>query len=701
MANRLADEPSPYLRQHRDNPVDWYPWGDEAFEKARREGKLIFLSIGYSTCHWCHVMERESFEDEEVAALLNKYYVSIKVDREERPDIDAVYMAVCMAYTGSGGWPLNLILTPDKTPFFAGTYFPKEARYGRMGLMELLPKANEFWQKDPAKVRASGANLLARAKESVEPTRAPAELGSAVLAQAAQALKGSFDHEHGGFGGAPKFPRPHNLTFLLRQYRRTGDAAILEIVEKTLKAMRRGGIYDHLGGGVHRYSTDAGWLTPHFEKMLYDQAGLALAYGEAFQVTGHAAYARTLREVLDYVLRDMTDPGGGFYSAEDADSEGEEGKFYLWTRGELDEVLGPQEAALFAMVYGVTVDGNYLVEATRQRNGTNILNMKEPVDAWASKLGVAGGRLERRLSAAKAKLFEARGKRIRPHRDDKVLTGWNGLMISALSEASRILDEPRYAEAAERAADFILREMRDNGRLLRRYRAGEAAVNGFAEDHAFLAQGLLDLYRATYNPLRLEQALELSTKLVENFWDAVPPGGGGLFDSGGQNDTLVLRTKNLYDGAIPSANSVALGLFARLYLLTGELKWRDYADRQLRAFSGDVIVAPAAYTRFIQGVDLLVNPTREVVVTGEAAGADTAKLLEAVRRVYAPETLVLFRPTGASSDEGSTELARLAPFLAQMGPVGGRAAAYVCRGFACQEPITDAEALEALLEKSP
>ena len=687
--NRLAREKSPYLLQHAHNPVDWYPWGEEAFAKARREGKLVFLSIGYSTCHWCHVMERESFEDDEVAAVLNTLTVPVKVDREERPDVDQVYMSVCQALNGSGGWPLTLLLTPDRNPFFAGTYFPKHSRHGRIGVVELVRQAAALWQQDPERLHRTGREIVAGLQPAPAGPQERGVLAPALFDEAVRLFRRQFDAARGGFGPAPKFPTPHNLVFLLRRWRRTGDPELLHMAETTLDAMRRGGVFDHVGFGFHRYATDARWLLPHFEKMLYDQAGLALAYLEAHQATRKPGYARTVREIFTYALRDLASPEGAFYSAEDADSEGVEGKFYVWTRREVLDVLGADDGELYCRVYGVAEEGNFRDEATGEPAGTNIPHLDRPVDAWAWERGEDPEAFAARLESARGRLFSRRERRVRPHRDDKVLTAWNGLMISALGRAAWTLDEPGYAGAAARAADFVLSRLRRDGRLLRRFRDGEAAVPAFAEDHAFLARGLLDLYGATFDTDRLRQALELARELVERF------GGGataGLFDTAADAEELVLRPQEVYDGATPSANSVALELFARLGQLTGDPAWTDRARGIAEAFAARVAQYPAAFTQFLAGASLLLEPTREVVIAGPPEAPETRALLSAARAAYAPESAFLLAPPGDPA------VAALCPFTRDMTAGKAPAAAYVCQDFACRAPVSRPEELARILE---
>ncbi|MFQ5679245.1 MAG: thioredoxin domain-containing protein [Gemmatimonadota bacterium] len=686
--NRLAAEKSPYLLQHATNPVDWYPWGEKAFERARAEDRPIFLSIGYSTCHWCHVMERESFEDPGVAALLNDSFVSIKVDREERPDIDGVYMTVCQMMTGSGGWPLTLVLTPDKKPFFAGTYFPRESRHGRIGMLDLLPRLRLAWQERRGEILGSADSVVATLRRPVgEPGR---ELGERVLENAFRGLAANYDDRQGGFGRAPKFPTPHAFLFLLRYWRRFGDERALEMVEGSLRAMRRGGIFDQVGFGFHRYSTDARWLVPHFEKMLYDQALLTLAYVEAYQATGREEHSRVARETLTYVLREMRDPSGGFHSAEDADSEGREGRFYLWTEEELGAALG-EEAELAREVYGVRSEGNFAEEVTGSFTGENILHLPRPLGSVAAELGLSEADLEARLERVRRRLFEARERRARPPRDDKILTDWNGLMVASLARAARVLEEEAYLEAARTAAGFLLETLRDaEGRLLHRFRDGEAAVRATANDYAYLLWGLVELYEASYEVRWLRAATDLADGLVAHHWDEV---GGGFFLTANDAEVLPVRQKEIYDGALPSSNSVAyLGLL-RLARLTGATELESYAARLEEAFATAVGRAPAAETLFLTALDLRLGPTQEVVVVGDRGAEETRRLLEPLRSGFFPRAVVLFKPAG----EPHAELEEVAPFTRQLTAAAGQAAAYVCREFACQAPVGQREELLAAL----
>ncbi|MEM3087093.1 MAG: thioredoxin domain-containing protein [Halobacteria archaeon] len=692
--NRLAKEQSPYLLQHARNPVDWFPWGPEAFEKARREDKPVFLSIGYSTCHWCHVMEKESFEDPEVAKAMNDAFVSIKVDREERPDIDALYMSVCQMATGSGGWPLTIVMAPDGRPFFAATYIPKSARFGRMGMLELVPRIREMWRKQRPQLLESAEQIAQALRDS---SKAPpgADLGPDVLDAACEQLARRFDEVNGGFGTAPKFPSPHNLLFLLRHWKRTGNPGALDMVERTLRAMRMGGVYDHVGFGFHRYSTDAEWLVPHFEKMLYDQALLAMACTEAFQATRKEEFRRVAEEIFEYVLRDMTSPEGGFYSAEDADSEGEEGKFYLWTVAEMREVLGASDAEFAAKAWNAESGGNFIEEATGNRSGGNILFLAKPPEELAPALGLPASALRERLESVRKRLFAARSRRVRPLRDDKVLADWNGLMIAAFARAAQAHGNSGSAHVgtATRAAEFVLSKMRDSrGRLLHRYRSGEAAIPGTAEDYAFLVWGLIELYEATFEARWLEEALRLNRDFIERFWD---PADGGFFLAASDAEPLIARTKEIHDGAIPSANSVAMLNLLRLARLTGDAALEGRAAAIGRAFSATVRPTPAAHAMLMCAVDFATGPVREVVIVGKPGAPDTRAMVEALRKEFAPRMVALFRP----SDESDPAIARLAPYTRDLKAVGGKATACVCADFACEMPVTDPEKMVELLRK--
>ena len=689
--NRLIREKSPYLLQHAHNPVDWYPWGDEAFERARSENKPIFLSIGYSTCHWCHVMEKESFEDAEVARLMNEVFVCIKVDREERPDIDGIYMTVCQMMTGTGGWPLTIIMTPDGKPFYAATYIPRETRFNQIGMLELVPRIKHVWEERRDEVENSAEKVSKLLRQVPEDGVCGEELGEEVLAAAHGQLAQSFDDRCGGFSSAPKFPTPQNLLFLLRYWKRTGDEMVLQMVETTLRSMRFGGIYDHIGFGFHRYSTDRRWLVPHFEKMLYDQAMLAMAYTEAYQATGRGEYQETVRQIFEYVLRDMTAPEGGFYSAEDADSEGEEGKFYIWTAEEVRQVLSADESDLLIRVFNLEEDGNFAEEATGKTTGRNILFLKKPFSEIAADLGIEDTQLRNRVESARRRLFAAREERIHPHKDDKVLTDWNGLMIAALAKGAQAFDEPRYAEAAGRSADFILANLRDSaGRLLHRYRGGEAAIAGFLDDYAFLVLGLTELYEATFHLRYLRTALDLNNDMVRLFWDEQ---GGGFYFTADDAENLLFREKQIHDGAVPSGNSVAMLNLLRLGRMTADPELEKRAARIGGAFSAQVLRAPSAHTQLMVALDFGVGPSYEVVVVGDERADDMRAMLKAIRKQFVPNKVLLFRP----GDVKSPEICDLAEFTRQQRSIKGKATAYVCLDYQCKLPTTDVEETLKLL----
>jgi uncharacterized protein YyaL (SSP411 family) len=698
MPNKLISEKSPYLRQHAHNPVDWYPWGTEAFDRAQKGDKPVFLSIGYSTCHWCHVMERESFEDPEVARLLNETFVCIKVDREERPDIDGVYMTVCQMMTGRGGWPLTIIMAPDKKPFFAATYLPREGRFGLIGIKELVPRIEALWRGSRSELLSSAGQITGLLQHvEGETSGTPArELGEDTLKQAYEQLSRSFDAHYGGFGAAPKFPTPHNLMFLLRYWRRSGNAHALEMVEKTLTAMRLGGIYDQVGFGFHRYSTDNRWFLPHFEKMLYDQALLAIAYIEASQaIDGKVTYEQTAQEIFAYVLRDMVSPEGVFYSAEDADSEGEEGRFYLWMTDEVEDVLSMEEAGLLTGVFIIEKDGNFTEEATGKETGKNIFVMKKPLSAIASDLAIPQDELAQQLESARIKLFQARTKRVHPQKDDKILTDWNGLMIAALARAAQVLDEPRYADIARRAVDFILLHLVDaRGRLYHRYREGEAAIAGFLDDYAFLTWGLIELYETTFEPHYLRKALDLVEMMLEHFWDGEK---GGFFFTADDADTVLVRKKLIYDGAVPSGNSIAAINLLRLARMTGRLEYEEKAAALFHIFSDAIMQSPGAATHLMIALDFARGPSYEVVIAGDLQAEDSRAMIKSLRSVFIPNKVVIFRPAGAG--EEAPDITRLAGFTTGLTGRDNKATAYICKAFHCELPTTDVHQMLALLQE--
>ena len=598
--NRLSSEKSPYLLQHAYNPVDWYPWGQDAFDRAERDNKPVFLSIGYSTCHWCHVMEKESFEDNQVAGLMNEAFVSIKVDREERPDIDNVYMTVCQLMAGNGGWPLTIIMAPDKQPFFAGTYFPKKTSFGRIGMVDLIPRVKKMWETDRSKLIQLSEDITSQLRHENTPT-APEVPEESVLHDAFEQLSHQFDYVNGGFSQAPKFPTPHMLLFLLGYARRTGKQKAMQMVTKTLDAMRNGGIYDHVGFGFHRYSTDARWLVPHFEKMLYDQAMLCIAYTEAFQATGNVDYQKTAEDTLSYILRDMTSPEGGFYSAEDADSEGEEGRYYVWTHSEIIKVLNPDDADLICSLFNIQKEGNFTEQSTDEQAGTNILHREKQPYEIAGLKELSDAEIRTRTEKALARLFAVREQRIHPGKDDKILTDWNGLMITAFARAANVFQRPEYADAAVRAADFILdRLCTQDNRLLHRYRDGDASFPAHADDYAFFISGLIALHLATSKPWYLEKALTLNRIFLRHFWDN---DHGGFFFTADDGEKLLVRTREIYDGAIPSGNSMALFNLLRLARITGDPDIENMAAKTARSFYAAVRQAPTAYAYFLTALD--------------------------------------------------------------------------------------------------
>ncbi|KJS17277.1 MAG: thioredoxin [Peptococcaceae bacterium BRH_c4b] len=682
MANRLANEKSPYLLQHKNNPVDWYPWGNEAFEKAKREDKPIFLSVGYSTCHWCHVMERESFEDEEVAALLNKYFVAIKVDREERPDIDHIYMTVCQAMTGSGGWPLTVIMAPDKKPFFAGTYFPKHSHYGRPGLMDVLEQIQEKWNSDKSEIINTGERI----SEAIKPqfhADSSGKLGEDTFKKARLTLGKNFDPEYGGFGSAPKFPTPHNMAFLLRYWKKTGDQEALAMVEKTLQSMHDGGLYDHLGYGFARYSVDRQWLVPHFEKMLYDNALLAMVYLEAYQITGRELYAGVAQEIFAYVMRDMTSTEGGFYSAEDADSEGVEGKFYVWRPEEIKQVLGEETGDLFCRWYDVTKKGNFEEHSILNRIYANTRDF-DP--------GMGPEEWEKKLAEASQKLFAVREKRIHPHKDDKILTSWNGLMIAAMARGYAVLQDQIYLNASIQAAEFILSRLRnENGRLLARYRDGEPAYLAYIDDYAFLIWAMIELYQADRRPVWLTHALELQEDQNRLFWDAE---NGGYFFYGSDGEELLARPKEVYDGATPSGNSVAALNLLRLSRITGRNDFASMAETMFESFSGNINGYPAGHTHFLMSFLFATTPGKEVVVVSGRNKADIHRELQSLNRIFSPEAVFLYRLQG----EDYRELEAIAPFTRAMPVPDNKTMYYACQNFACGQPVDDLAEVSRILQ---
>jgi uncharacterized protein len=691
--NGLIDEKSPYLQQHAHNPVDWQPWGEAAFAKARSEDKPIFLSVGYSTCHWCHVMERESFENEDLAVVLNRHFVPVKVDREERPDVDRIYMTFVQATTGGGGWPMSVWLTPDLKPFFGGTYFPPDDRYGRPGFKAILEYLARLWTTERAKILESSEQVTRQLADYGHIERKAASTDAGVLDSAYHQFRRMFDSRLGGFGGAPKFPRPVVHNFLLRYYKRTGNEEALEMVLKTLQKMARGGMRDQLGGGFHRYSVDDRWFVPHFEKMLYDQAQLAASYVEAYQITGDDFYAGMARDILDYVLRDMTHPEGGFYSAEDADSAIDpaqpdvkgEGAFYVWDLEELERLLDPKTLEWFRYRYGIETGGNVRQDPHGEFTGKNILFQAHTIEQTAQRFRASEQEVLAALDQAGATLLAVRSRRLRPHLDDKVLTAWNALMISAFSKAAQALAEPRYRQAARRATEFILAHMydRENAVLLRRFREGEAAIPGFLDDYAFFVQALIDLFETEQDATHLKLAILLADRMRSMFEDVE---NGAFYSTAGSDTSLILRMKDDYDGAEPSGNSVAVLDLLRLSRLVHKEHFRASAERALQAFSQRFTAAAAAIPQLLVAYLYSTAAPKQVVVAGEPNN----ELLRYAQRRFLPESET-FLASGS-------DVAELMPEVAVMRPIDGKPAAYVCENFACQLPVTDVDSLAALLK---
>jgi uncharacterized protein YyaL (SSP411 family) len=684
-ANRLAGETSPYLLQHAHNPVDWYPWGPEALAKAKAEDRPIFLSIGYSACHWCHVMERESFENPDIARIMNAHFVNIKVDREERPDLDQVYMSAVQAMTGQGGWPMSVFLTPDLEPFFGGTYFPPTDARGMAGFPRVLLGVHRAWTERRGEIRESAAEMtshLRNASDVGRDRKASGPASAAMLDVAAQALIGSLDVHHGGFGHAPKFPHPMDIRGLLRQYARTGDAQALHAATFTLGKMARGGIYDHLGGGFSRYSTDERWLVPHFEKMLYDNALLTSAYVEAFQITGEPAFAATARDTLDYVLGRMTDPDGAFYSTEDADSEGQEGKYYIWSMGEVLDVLGTDKGRNFALTYDVSAQGNW--------ERRNILNLPRPIAESAKDLGRDPVELAAELAESRAKLLAARERRVPPAKDTKILVAWNGMAIAALAQAGRGLAEPRFLAAAEKAAEFLLIRLRTpDGRLLHTYKDGVARIDGFLDDYACLIDGLTRLYEATGAPRWIEAAVRLAEVMIAEFRDA---DRGGFFYTGASHEKLLTRQKDLFDDATPSGNGMAATALLRLADLTDRDDFESVGRGAVEAAAVVLESAPAASGQTLIALDLMLAPPRELAIVGGTDRGEFDAVHDAAFARFLPHAVVAPAPA-----EALGALSKLLPVLRDRPAVDGRVTLYDCEARACRAPVAGAEAAVAAL----
>ena len=672
--NRLAKESSPYLLQHKNNPVNWYPWGREAFDKAKELDLPIFLSIGYSTCHWCHVMEHESFEDEKVAQLLNENYISIKVDREELPEIDHVYMSVCQAMTGRGGWPLTIIMTPSKEPFFAGTYFSKTGRFGRPGMLELLPSISDAWKNKREELISSAEKvnsfLLQSNKKVIGET-----LDQTVLENAYAQFISKYDKINGGFGTKPKFPSAHNLIFLLRYHYMNKDKTSLMMVENTLQKMRLGGIFDHIGYGFHRYSTDKEWLVPHFEKMLYDQAMLTIAYTEAFQITGNKLYQNIAEEILAYVSRDMTDKRGGFYSAEDADSEGEEGLFYFWTLKELQKINSEDDLSFLKELYNLDSAGNFKDEATGQFTGNNIFHLNDSINDKSKSV---------RIKKINQTLFKIREQRIHPFKDDKILTDWNGLMIVAYAKAGIAFKNESFINAAEKSAQFIFKNLTDkNGRLIKRYRNGVSGIDAHLDDYAFIIWGLLELYEATFKASYLSEAIVLNNIMIEEFWRD----NGGFYLGSDKSEQLIVRALTGYDGAIPSGNSIAAYNLLKLTRLTGEVKFAEMAEQIFKVFSNEIKKTPTGYTSTLSAFMFEFSKPKEIVVVGSSSSLETQSALNVLKSKYIPNKVILFKDV----EDKLQSLSSIAKWTSSHEMIDKKTTYYICEDFSCKLPTTDIE----------
>jgi uncharacterized protein YyaL (SSP411 family) len=686
--NHLSKTQSPYLLQHAENPVHWFSWSDEAFDAAKKQDKPIFLSIGYATCHWCHVMAHESFEDEAVAKMMNEAFINIKVDREERPDIDHTYMQVCQMLTGRGGWPLTIVMTPGKKPFYAATYLPKSSRRGQPGLTELIPRLRGLWNEEREKIEGSARKITQAFQETIKP-KSHGPLPENILVDTRERLQQQFDETYGGFGDAPKFPSPHTLIFLLRYARAFDDKKANDMAGKTLVSMANGGIFDQLAGGFHRYSTDRRWLLPHFEKMLYDQAMHLLAYSEAWQSLRNPLFKRTAQGVASYLLRDLQDEGGAFYSAEDADSEGGEGAFYLWTVDEIRDALPSDDAKLAIEIFNLNPEGNFRDEATGQPTEKNILHVEKCDKDLAAEHDTDLSNFSQKIGEIRCRLFGYRAKRERPFLDDKILADWNGLTVAALAKAGRVLNELKYIDQAERAISFIFKHlMTKNGRLLHRYRKGEAAVDGTADDYAFLIWGLLELYESTFETTYLQKALKLQKTFLQTHWDEQH---GGFFFTPQESETLLGRKKEYFDGAMPSGNSAAMMNLLRLGRLCEKPEWSEKAEKIAQPAAEVVGQMPSSFTQLLQAHLWTVQPSQEIVISGEKDTKETRQFLKEARRFYMPQSVVLLH------DPNDEEIETIAPFIKHQPMIDGKPTAYVCRNYTCREPTHDIEKFIQLL----
>lgn len=670
--NKLINEKSPYLLQHAHNPVDWYPWGEEAFKKAKREDKPIFLSIGYSTCHWCHVMERESFEDKEVAEILNDNFISIKVDREERPDIDNIYMSFCQAYTGSGGWPLTIIMTPDKKPFFAGTYFPKWSKYNMPGIIDILKSISNLWKKDKNKILES-SNMILEQMKGFKNNYREDDLEEYVIDKAKDRLLDNFEYEYGGFGNSPKFPTAHYILFLLRYYDIKKDEKVLDVINKTLISMYKGGIFDHVGFGFSRYSTDIKWLVPHFEKMLYDNAILAMAYTEAYELTKNALYKNITEKILTYIETVMTSKEGGFYSAEDADSEGVEGKFYLWDKKEIIDILGKEDGELYCGTYDITSKGNF--------ENKNIANL---IETNLKYIDINKDKLEK----MREKLFKYREKRIHPYKDDKILTSWNALMIIAFAKAGRSFRNNNYIDIGKKSAKYIIDNLMDrNGTIYARIREGERGNEGFIDDYAFFLWALIELYEASFDVYYLEKSIEVADKMINLFWDK---GNGGFYLYSKNSEELIVRPKEIYDGAMPSGNAVASLALSLLYYITGNYKYKDLVDKQFKVFGANIKNEPMYHLFSVMAYMYNIIPVKEITLAYKEKDEEFYKFVDEIKNKYMPFSTVILNGK-------SDKIEKINKNIKEKTPIEDKITAYVCENYACMEPITDLEKFKSIL----
>ena len=678
--NRLIHETSPYLLQHAHNPVDWYPWSEEAFEKAKKENKPVLLSIGYSACHWCHVMERESFENEKIAALMNELFVNIKVDREERPDLDEIYMNAVQMLTGRGGWPMTMFLTPEGKPFYGGTYFPPEDRQGMPGFPRILQGVAQAYRERPADVEKSVAQILETLHHMAESQPSEKDFAPGIIAESCEKIARAYDSENGGLGQAPKFPNPGVYELFLRYYSESGDERYLTMVAQTLSKMAQGGIYDHVGGGFHRYSVDAKWLVPHFEKMLYDNAQLLRIYSQAYLITREPLYKTVVEESARYLLREMHQPEGGFYSTQDADSEDEEGKFFVWTLAEIDALLGAEDGELFARMYDVTEEGNF--------EEKNILHPILTVDQASKFFRKEKSEIEALIARTKEKLFTAREKRIKPFRDEKIIAAWNGLLLSGLAEAIKITGASSCLEASRRTVEFIFGRMFRDGYLLHVYKDGQAKLRGYLDDYAFVALGLLDLYEVLLDRSLIDRAMELADIMLREFWDER---GGGLFYTGKSHQPLISRAKPVFDASIPSGNAIAAQLLLRLYHLVGAEDYHTRAETILRSYYDAMVSQPFGFAHMLCALDQYLHPAKEIVIVGERSDARTTDLIKEIHSLYLPNKAVLIFAPGES-------LEKVSPLMVGKQQIDGRPTAYVCQNFTCSAPVTSWAELKRLLE---